>query len=203
MNRFSYSSSRRLATRAAFTLLEVLLAVGLSLIAVNGIMLLSSMCLRLVKSARQSNAATFSLQERIEQLRTAPWNGLTNASYLSDKIFAAAPLSAAPLGNLTESITLSAYPTADASATTVVERLPDGTTRVFNAGTTLGTQRLARFQVRLTWNGSDSRQCARETVTIVSKGGVGGFNVPSMGADSSGNGTGREKGTIGGKAGKG
>ncbi len=189
--------------RAAFTLLEVLLAVALCMVAINGIMLLNSMCLRLVKSARQSNAASFSLQERIEQLRAAPWNGLTKASYLSDNIFAAAPLSAAPLGNLTESITVSAYPVAEASTTVAVERLPDGTTRVLNEGTNLGTQRLARLQVRVTWRGSDSRERVRETVTIVSKGGVGGFNLPSMGAGSSGNGTGPQKGNVGGKSGKG
>ncbi|MDQ3623637.1 MAG: hypothetical protein M3463_14300 [Verrucomicrobiota bacterium] len=176
---------------AGFTLLETVLAIGLAMVAMNGIVLLNTMNLRLVKSARQSNAATLSLQERIEQLRTAPWNDLTKASYLQTTIFKVdelhplgAPRSAAPLGSSSESITLSAYPTADASTTLAVERLADGTTRVLSEGPSLGTQRLARLQVRVTWRGSDSRERVRETATIVSNGGVSGFNVPSMGAVS-------------------
>ncbi len=71
-NLFRPAGERLSQPHAAFSLLEVLVAVALSMFAMNGVMLLNNMCLRLVKSARQSNAATFSLQERIEQLRTAP-----------------------------------------------------------------------------------------------------------------------------------
>ena len=62
--------------RAAFTLIEVLVAAGVAAVGFLAVILLNTANLRYVKSSRQSNAATLCLQERAEQLRLADWRRL-------------------------------------------------------------------------------------------------------------------------------
>src|SRR4051812_22385481 len=100
----------RSQSRDAFTIPEAIVAISVIMLALGAVMQLNGQQLKMVKSARQSNAATLSLGERIEQLRIANWRQITDATYLRDTYFATQPRSMAPLDQTVEKITISGYP---------------------------------------------------------------------------------------------
>src|SRR5436190_13278204 len=98
---------------SGFTLPEAVIAVAVSALGMAGVMSMNSTHLRLVKSLRQSNAASVCLQERVEQLRTtgSDWRNLTNPTFVSgSKLMGQKLSSAAPLDHVEERFTASAYP---------------------------------------------------------------------------------------------
>src|SRR5215210_7467365 len=89
---------------AAFTLSETLVGASVAVIGMAAVGLLNSAHLRYVQSARQSNAATLALQERVEQMRLADWRKITDPVYLKDTLYATAPRSSEPLTRFTEEV---------------------------------------------------------------------------------------------------
>src|SRR5678816_229939 len=111
--------SRR--SKRAFSLVEAVIAVGVSMITLGAVLLLNAQQLRLVKSARESNAASLALQDRIEKMRTLTWKNLTNSDYVRDKFLTSPPPSARQLTRYTERIAVSAWPNPAASNKILVE----------------------------------------------------------------------------------
>src|SRR5678816_3386245 len=105
----------------AFTLAEAVIAVGVSLTTLGAVLLLNAQQLRLVKSARESNAASLALQDRIEKMRTLTWKNLTDSAYIRDKFLTSPPASARQLTRYTERIAVSAWPNPAASNKILVE----------------------------------------------------------------------------------
>ena len=167
--------------RAAFTLAETLVATAISLLGMAGAMLLNTAHLRVVKSARQSNAATLCLQERVEQMRLGDWRKITDAEYLRNTLLANAPRSAAPLDRIAERVTIAAYPDPAAAQQLIVERRTNGERVTLISGAGLATQRLAQVEFQVTWRGSDARLRQRATVTLISNGGISRMNLPGFG----------------------
>ncbi|WP_131989722.1 hypothetical protein [Chthoniobacter flavus] len=143
--------------------------------------LLNTAHLRLVKSGRQSNAATLSLQERVEEMRLGDWRKITNPDYLSNTLLAAPPRSAAPLDAISERVTITAYPDASAAQQLIVERETDGQRVTLLSGSGLESQRLAQVEFRVSWSGSDGRRRLRATTTMISNGGISRMNLPGFG----------------------
>ena len=168
-----------------FTLAETIVAAGVALIGMAAAMSLNSAHLRLVKSGRQTNAATLVLQERVEQMRLADWRKLTDAEYLSDTLLANSTQSAAPLGNITERVVISAYPDPTVAKKLIVERDASGDRVTLVDGEGLFTQRLARVEFQVGWTGSDGRQRTRATTTMISNGGISKMNLPAFGPNGS------------------
>jgi hypothetical protein len=143
--------------------------------------LLNTAHLRLVKSGRQSNAATLCLQERVEQMRLGDWRKITDPAYLSNTLLAAPPRSAAPLDRISERVTITAYPDASAAQQLIVERETGGQCVTLLSGDGLASQRLAQVEFRVSWSGSDGRQRLRATTTMISNGGISRMNLPGFG----------------------
>ncbi len=169
------------STQAGFTLVETIVATAVSLLGLTAAMLLNTAHLRMVKSARQSNAATLCLQERVEQMRLGDWRKITDATYLCDTLLANSALSAAPLDRTSEHITISAYPDPDAAQKLLVERRASGERVVLISGHGLTSQRLAQVEFKITWTGGDGRRRQRATTTMLSNGGISRLNLPSFG----------------------
>ena len=111
---------------AAFTLIESGVALAVSGIAIAGIMMLNSASLRLVQSNRMSNAASLVIQERVEQLRLTHWRHITDPTYITNTYFSSVPDSSEPLGDITETLTLSAYPNETVTEELQVKKSPLG-----------------------------------------------------------------------------
>ena len=172
----------RLAGIAGFTLVEVLVAAGVALVGFLAVTLLNTAHLRYVKSARQSNAASLCLQERVEQLRLADWRKLTNSSYLQDTLLATATKSAAPLDQISEKVTVAAFPDDTVATKLIVQRNSAGQRSTVSSGTGLDTQRMAKIDLQVNWSGADGRTRTRATTTLIANGGISRMNLPAFGA---------------------
>ena len=182
-------SSSRLH-RAAFTLAETLVGASVAAIGIAAVGLLNSAHLRYVQSARQSNAATLALQERVEQMRLADWRKITDPAYLRDTLYAVAPRSSAPLARFTEEVNVVAFPDETAAQKLIVQRLVNGNRVAVLSGTGLATQRLAKVDLKIKWIGSDGRSRLRATTTLISNGGISRMNLPGFGGTTTGTGNG-------------
>src|SRR4029450_11619352 len=69
--------------QAGFTLAEAVVSVAVSMIGLGGVMMMNAQQLKLVSSTRESNAASWALQDRLELLRNVSWNHLTDADRLT------------------------------------------------------------------------------------------------------------------------
>lgn len=174
--------SRPHRARAGFTLAETLIATAVALLGMAGAMSLNQGHLRLVKSARQSNAATLCLQERVEQMRLADWRKITDAGYLKDTLLAAPARSAAPLDQLWETITITAYPDPAAAKKLIIERRVNGERVTMLSGDGLSSERLAEVEFQIGWLGPDRRPRIRASTTMISNGGISRMNLPGMGS---------------------
>ncbi len=176
---------------AAFTLVETMVGAAVAVIGIGGVAVLNSAHLRYVQSARQSNAATLVLQERVEAMRLTDWKHLTDSLYLKDTLYASPTASAGPLGRFTEELKVEAYePVIDASrpapSPVLVQRKADGTRVALMTGSGLATQRLAKVDVKVTWTGADGRERVRATTSLISNGGISKLNLPGFGGSAAG-----------------
>jgi hypothetical protein len=151
------------------------------MLALGAVMQLNGQQLKMVKSARQSNAATLCLGERIEQLRIANWRQITDATYLRDTYFASLPRSMGPLDRTVEKITISAYPDPSVCAPIVVQKTGTGNGQVVSNSAAIASERLARVDMSLAWLGTDGRSRLRESSTILTNGGISRLNIPGSG----------------------
>ena len=175
------------ASCAGFMITESLFAMGVSTLSLGAVMLVNSHELKMVKSSRDSSAATLCLQERVEQLRIATWRQITNADYLQENYFASLPKSIAPLeGSYTETITVSAYPDPTVTEPLVVEKSKGSDVKLVSCGAAMSSQRLARVDVDIKWVGKDRRERIRQMSTILNNGGVSRMNLPATGTAGGG-----------------
>jgi hypothetical protein len=171
----------------AFSLVEAVVAVGISLATLGAVLLLNAQQLRLVKSARESNAASFALQDRIEKLRTTTWKNLTDANYVRDKFLTSPPPSAKQLSSYTERLTVTAWPDASASNKILVEANSGGTGTILLSGQGLPDQRQAKVDISISWLGKDRRSRERMFTTVISNSGVNKTSLPAFGGPAGGN----------------
>lgn len=186
------TSSR--SRNAGFTLAETLVGASVAVIGMAAVAVLNQAHLRYVQSARQSNAATLALQERVEQMRLADWRKITDPTYLKDTLYATATVSSSPLARFTEEVQVAAYePVIDAEHPApqklIVQRLVNGSRVTLMSGSGLATQRLAKVDLKIAWTGTDGRSRTRATTTLISNGGISRMNLPGFGGTTTGTGT--------------
>jgi hypothetical protein len=170
----------------------------------------------MVKVARDTNAATLFLQERVEQLRLLRWPDLTSSTYIAETYLRNRPRSRAALDKVSETIRIAPYPAATQGGQPLsVVQSTAGTATVDStqSGFALTNERLVWVELTLKWLGADGRSRERTTATLISNSGITRNTLPAMGqfSEDSGNGNGNGNGTgigsgngnTGGKNGKG
>jgi len=164
--------------REAFTLVEVCVALficvlfGAAAFATNSRLVLS------LKSQKESTAATTALQERTESLRATafpsptatptstptptPLPSIADASYMQANIFTNPTKSEGPLGSLSETVTVDAYPTPTGSPIVLLRNSTYPNCQIVSNNTTLSSQNLLRVDVVLTWTSANGRSRTRQ-----------------------------------------
>lgn len=155
-------------------------------LALGGAFLLDSYHLRVVKNTRESSAASLSLDERVEQLRIATWQQITNSEYLKQSYFATVPKSISPLDGYSERISIAAWPQPEVCQPLTVEKKKGASAQVLSAGAGLEDQRVAKIDVHISWKSSGGRIRTREMTTIISNAGISRMNLPAMGGAAGG-----------------
>ena len=188
----------------AFTLTEVLIAVvvvalfGLAAFATNQRLLIA------LRSQKETTAATMMLQERMESFRANSYSHIADKDYVKDNILTFNPSpspsptpafppggqyetwSEAPLGNLTETVTVSGYvlatspspspspsPSQDYSQWTR-DTTGDGHPHEQHHDDNLATQYdLLKVDILINWTSANGRSRSRNLSAIFGKGNIG------------------------------
>lgn len=168
--------------QAGFSLAEAVVTVAVSMIGLGGVMMMNAQQLKLVSSTRESNAASWILQDRLERLRNVSWKSLTHAADLKVAL-AELPDCAQLLPGCTERITLvrSNEAEVEGSEKLIVERGANGTMHTISAGPSITGGREVKVDVLVTWTSRGGRTRERSYTSVISDSGVSRTNVPGFG----------------------
>ena len=148
------------------TLPEVMVAILLMAIFCGSIFELNAVCLRYIDSSKEAVAALQSVHDRAEVLRNLSFTDLTTTATVQS-LLASAANSSDFCKKATETVTISAYPTA--SGSTQFTRTPDGAVTLNSTATSLGTT-LVQVDISTSWNMLGGRPRSEQTSTIISNG---------------------------------
>ena len=148
------------------TLPEVLISILLMAIFCGSVFELNAVCLRYIDSSKESVAALQAVHDRAEVLRNLSFTDLTTAATVQN-LLAAAPNSSDFCKKATETVTISAYPTA--TGTTQFTRTSAGTVSLDSTAASLGST-LVQVDVSTSWNMLGGRARSEQTSTIISNG---------------------------------
>jgi Tfp pilus assembly protein PilV len=168
--------------QAGFTLAEAVVTVAVSMMGLGGVMLMNAQQLRLVASTRESNAASWVLQDRIEHLRNVSWDHLTNAEHLKTSL-ADLPDCARLLPNYAERVTLVKSSEAEKTGASklIIERKAGASPKTVSAGIGISTGVEVKVDVLVSWTGKGGRHRERSYTSIISDSGISRTNIPGFG----------------------
>ena len=153
------------------TLVETLVAASLivgffaSIFEVNGI------CLRYIQSSKNNVAALQGVHDRLEQLRNLSFSSLTSASTIQTLMASPANSSEFLARSPTEVVTVSAYPTPDASNTKITLSPGASSATINTTDSNLSNATLVKVNVTYTWTEAlGGRSRSEQSETIISAG---------------------------------
>ncbi len=155
-------------TRAAFTLVEVIVSMTIMTALLTGVFTVSSRCSSVLKSVKEYSAANRAVRDRVEQIRRSSWTTTTSANALRDLVVNAIPASSSAIPSEVETLTISAYPPSSPAKTPIVIERKDGSTRIVTDNPLLYDEPILLVTDRWQWNATfGNRGCAREVATVV------------------------------------
>ena len=149
------------------TLPETMVALVLLATFFASIFELNAICLRYIDATKESVAALQHVQDRAEVLRNLAFKDLTDTATVRS-LMATSPNAAPFADKATETVKLSAFPTAN--GVTQFTRLPNGTVTTDSVATDLGTE-LVKVEVSVAWSMTlGGRSRTEQTTNILSNG---------------------------------
>lgn len=158
------------------TILEIVVSMGVVVLFFSGIFLMNSHVLALVRGALESTAGTRVLHDRAEQLRGSTWTQVTTTTFHSGALLAVPPDSAGALGNLTETVTVTAHlATPGTIAPITVSRNAQGTIQTISTGgPQLVDEPSVRVDLTANWIAKGGRPRMRQLSLVFGEGGISG-----------------------------
>ncbi len=164
----------RLASHSAaagFSLIESTIAAAISVLFLSSVFALNISTMETIRCAKESIGASQVLQQRMESLRIANWQEVTDADWVKANLLNADALGAEPLRNLSETLTLVSYGSASLGNTQFT-RTRSGTT-IVSRDPGLLTENAVKVIWTVNYNGApNDRAVTRQFVAILAKGGV-------------------------------
>ena len=164
-----------------FTFVEVCVAVVIAVIFAGAAFATNNRLLIALKDQKEATAATMMLQERMETFRSFTYSNVANKDYVNTTIVQVPTNSEAPLGNLTEYVTISGntptsgytpVPSSDYNQWLRNSSHPNG--QELNHNSNLATNYdLLKVDIVITWQAANGRIRTRELVSIFGKGNAG------------------------------
>jgi type II secretory pathway pseudopilin PulG len=168
MRHFCPNRQRRLARfPAAFTFIENVFAMAIIAIFFVAVFALNTQCLYLLNSGRGAAFATESMQDRLEQLRNCTWSQLTDASYIQSSVLNSSTNGMQNLGQVTETVTVNAYPTPLTPPTSVVRS--NGSASTVSSNASIANGDMVRVDVVLAWTRLGNRARTEAMTTVIAK----------------------------------
>jgi Tfp pilus assembly protein PilV len=154
-------------------MVETLVAAILVAVFFATIFEVNAVCLRYIDASKESVAALQGVQDRLETLRNLAFSDLTNATFVQNLM--TTPSNGSDFAQkVTEVVTISAYPTPDASNTQIARGPGASVTPAINStDASLANQpgKLVKVNVTYTWTMTlGGRSGTEQTETIISSG---------------------------------
>lgn len=163
-----------------FTLIEVLVALGVVVVGFLGAYGMILQSGKLVSAAEEDALVCSGLEQRIDQLRKLEWPELTDGTGVTGKVWTARPESVSGITVAQETLTISPYDLATAKTlqgTWVGASSP--AVSFTAAAQQLNAAKAVKVIATLTWTGRrSSRQQTRSLVSVISKGGISKSDFP-------------------------
>ncbi len=172
--------ARRHRARGGFSVLEASIAGAIIMVFLTSLFALNSNMMHLLGSAAQAANASQSLQQRVEQVRLANWQQISDPAWVQSQLFGKMTDASVNLAGLKETITVSAYYAPSSVAPNpnpgsfIVTRSPAGAVTVSPAGfasSALLSQEMLQVDLAVTWPGWN-RTRYRGLTTLVSRWGI-------------------------------
>ena len=157
-----------------FSLLEVNIAVALTLISLAGCFGANANLLGMLKAANQAASASQSIQERVEQMRIANWLQITDSNYLKTNLLSSPTASARSLPGCTETLTVTAHPPPVSGAGPSTRLTSsNGQVAIVSNDTALKNNAMVKANWVVTWTVAGNQTVrSRSGSVLVAKGGI-------------------------------
>jgi type II secretory pathway pseudopilin PulG len=156
---------------AGFSLIESTIAAAISALFLSSVFTLNISTMETIRCAKEGVSASQVLQQRIESLRIANWQQITDANWIAANLLNADALGSAPLKNLSETLSLIPYGSTSIGNTQLT-RTPTGTT-IVNRNPNLLTENAIKVIWTVNYTGApNDHAVSRQIVAILAKGGV-------------------------------
>jgi hypothetical protein len=172
-DKLSAGMNRKRSRNSGAVIVEALAAAMIIGLFMGGLFEINALNVKTVRAGKETVAASLVLQERLDQLRNRTWASVSDAASLQT-LLAAQAASSTPLAQLTEQITVAAYPvTAPAPTSVVVTRAANGSTATVSSNAALAKLPTVRADVTITWSSSARGKTRTRTLsTIIAEGGI-------------------------------
>lgn len=163
-------------SQLGFTLAEVLIAISVSVLFGLAAFATNERLLLTLRSQREAAAATMMLQERMETLRGMTFSNLKDSSYIGSNLINSKTTSEAPLGNVSETITVSAYPTNGSTYYNAWVRdsgHPSGNQSSATLANNPSANNVVQADVLITWTSANGRTRTRDLSALFGIGNLG------------------------------
>ena len=165
---------------AGFTVIEAAIAGTIIMLFLTSLFALNSNMMRLLGCASEAANASDDLQQRVEQVRLANWQQISDPAWVSTNLLGTMTDASVNLSGLKETITVLPYyapsslPAAANPGSFTVTRTSTGTVTVSPAGfssTALLSQEMLQVNLTATWASWNSNR-SRALTTLVSQWGI-------------------------------
>ena len=147
------STTMRSTGNSGFTIIENIVAVGIIALGFAALYAMSARCMKIMYSARDEMTVGQALQDRADRLRKCTWAQITDPAYLSGNIMNTAANKGPLMKNVTETVTINAYPTA-ASPAIQLRRSSAGVVTIVTSNASIANGDLATINIEISWNSS-------------------------------------------------
>ena len=165
---------------AAFSLLEVMIGIGVISTGFIGALAMVVQSGKMVSAAEEDALASTGLEQRVDQLRTLPWNTLTDGTGIISSVFNARPDSMSGISVTQETINLSAYDITSAQTLSATwNGVSPPSASLSTATNNLNTANAVKVIETVTWTARrTTRLQVRSLVTVISRGGISASILP-------------------------
>ena len=153
------------------SLVEASIAACTAALFLGSLFTMNLTAMRSIRTAREAASASQVLQQRMETLRIANWQQVTNASWVRDNVLNASAAGSDKLQSVSETLTLAPYGGATTASTQIVRS--NGTSQIVSQNTSLLTENAVKVIWKVVYTaGGKGDSTTRQTVAILGKGGV-------------------------------
>jgi Tfp pilus assembly protein PilV len=158
------------SSQSGTSLIEATIAACTSALFLGSLFTMNMSAMRTMKTAREAANASQVLQQRVEAMRIANWQQVTNADWVKNNLLSGNVAGTDGLKNMTETLTLIPY--GSSAGTTKIVR-SGGATQIINNNTALETETAMKVIWTVAYNGgAQGASNTRQAVAILSQGGV-------------------------------